>query len=156
VSGDWLVSDALAPDPDDAVLAPLYAGAARVALTLPFCASCGQPMELDQQVCDGCLSVGATWRDVERRGVVHAATLVHRREPGLILVDEPYPGLDVELTSGHRIVMTTRLPANHLPDLGSTVTIGFRRVGATLVPSAEFPAADPPVSVTESSTEVSP
>jgi uncharacterized protein len=93
---------------------------------------------------------------VERRGIVHAATLVHRREPGLILVDEPYPVLDVEVTSGHRIVMTTRSPASQLPDLGSPVTIGFRRVGAAFVPAAELPAADSSVSATESSTEVSP
>jgi phenylpropionate dioxygenase-like ring-hydroxylating dioxygenase large terminal subunit len=31
---------------------------------------------------------------------VHAATLVHRREPGLIIAVQPYPVIDVELTSG--------------------------------------------------------
>lgn len=149
MTADWLVSDALAPDIDDGALAPLYAGAARDALTLPFCAACDQPLELDQQICDRCLSASRTWRDVERRGVVHAATLVHRRERDLIVAGEPYPVLDVEVASGHRIVMTTRLPANHLPDLGSTVTIGFRRIGDGHVPAADLPTTD-------SNSEVSP
>ncbi len=135
---DWLVDASLAPAADDLILTPLYARAAEGELALPFCASCGQPLDLDQQVCDGCRHEGVAWHDVERTGVVHSATLVHRLEPGLVVATDPYPVLDVEVSSGHRLVMTSRLPATSVPDLGTPVTIGFRRVGTTSVPAAEY------------------
>jgi uncharacterized OB-fold protein len=128
MSLDWLVSPELAPDTTGA-LAPLYAAAERQALALPFCADCGQARELEQQICDRCRSTTVTWPDVELSGTVHAATMVHRHEPGLIVAEGPYPVLDVELTSGHRLVMTTVGPIDALPPIGTSVTIGFRRVG---------------------------
>src|ERR1019366_7978128 len=42
--GDWLVAPELAPDPADPDLAPLYAGAARDALVMAFCAGCRLPL----------------------------------------------------------------------------------------------------------------
>jgi uncharacterized OB-fold protein len=136
---DWLVSETLAPDADDEVLAPFYAGAARGELCLPFCRRCSQPLELDQRVCDTCRADKAEWRAVEPAGTVHAATLVHRREAGLILADHPYPVLDVELRSGHRLIMTTRSSADRAPVIGSPVVVGFRRIGDVHVPAADFP-----------------
>jgi uncharacterized OB-fold protein len=147
VSGDWLVVDELAPSADD-LLGPMYAAAAAGHVALPFCGSCDQPLELGQSVCDVCRSAAAQWRTVDNHGKVHSATLVHRREQSLILAKAPYPLLDVETSSGHRLIMTTVLPTSILPDIGTTVTIGFRVIGAVHVPAADLVLRD-----TESSSE---
>jgi uncharacterized protein len=141
---DWLVSDELAPDGDDALLAPLYAAAGRGELALPFCASCDQPLELGTDVCDACRAERTEWRMVEPAGHVHSATVVHRREAGLILADHPYPVLDVELTSGHRLIMTTRSATDRAPAIGTPVAIGFRQVGGTHVPAADIGTTSEP------------
>jgi uncharacterized OB-fold protein len=149
-AADWLVAPDLAPDPADPVMAPLYAAAARGALALPFCAACSIPLELEQYVCDGCGdsaeigTAGREWRDVPRAGTVHAATLVHRREPGLIVATGPYPVIDVELTSGHRLVLTTATPSGAAPDIGAPVEIAFRTVGAVTLPAVRIPEAASP------------
>ena len=132
---DWLVAPELAPDPADPDLAPLYAAAARHVLVMPFCGRCGLPLELEQSVCDGCEAADKQWREVPRTGRVHAATLVHRREPGLIIADAPYPVIDVELASGHRLVLTTAQPRTSAPAIGAAVEIAFRTVGAVAVPA---------------------
>ncbi|EIV91850.1 Zn-ribbon domain-containing OB-fold protein [Frankia sp. QA3] len=132
---DWLVDAALAPLADGS-LAPLYAGAAAGELTLPFCATCGLALELEQRACDGCGATDIRWRPVERAGTVHAVTLVHRREPGLVRVTEPYPVVDIELTSGHRLIMTTLTATGSAPAIGRPVTVGFRVVGGVAVPAA--------------------
>jgi uncharacterized OB-fold protein len=132
---DWLVAPELAPDPADPDLAPLYAGAARGVLVLPFCAGCGVPLELEQSVCDLCGAPGREWREVPRTGTVHAATLVYRRERGLIVAAAPYPVIDVELTSGHRLVLTTTQACEHAPAIGAPVEIAFRAVGAVALPA---------------------
>jgi uncharacterized protein len=140
-AADWLVAPDLAPDPADPVLAPLYAAAARGALALPFCGACSTPLELEQYVCDGCGAsaeigtAGRAWRDVPLAGAVHAATLVHRREPGLIVATGPYPVIDVDLASGHRLVLTTAAPSGTAPAVGSPVEIAFRVVGAVTLPA---------------------
>jgi uncharacterized protein len=138
---DWLVVPGLAPDAGDPDLAPLYAAAATGSLVMPFCARCGIPLELEQSVCDACGTPGRDWRQVPRAGTVHAATLVHRREPGLIVADAPYPVIDVELASGHRIVVTTATSSGTAPGIGITVEITFRRVGAVAVPAVRVPAS---------------
>jgi uncharacterized OB-fold protein len=135
---DWLLDSALAPTADDDVLAPLYGAASRNELVMPFCAACALPLELDQEVCDGCGRVERDWRTVDPRGTVHAATLMHRREPGLVRGVMPYPIVDVELTSGHRIVMTTVHPANTAPLIGTSVRIGFRRLGDVAIPAIDI------------------
>jgi uncharacterized OB-fold protein len=138
---DWLVPPELAPDTADPVLAPMYAAAARGALALPFCAACGTPLELEQYVCDACGAgaeigtAGRAWRDVPLTGTVHTATLVHRREPDLIVAPGPYPVIDVELDSGHRLVLTTATPSGQAPELGTTVEIAFRTVGVVTLPA---------------------
>jgi uncharacterized protein len=149
-AADWLVAPELAPDAADPVMAPLYAAAARGGLALPFCAACSTPLELEQYVCDGCGAnveigtAGRQWRDVPLAGTVHAATLVHRREPGLIVATAPYPVIDVELASGHRLVLTTAAPSGEAPDIGTPVEIAFRTVGAVNLPAVRFPLAAPP------------
>ena len=135
---DWLLDAALAPAADDGTLAPLYGAALRNELALPFCAACALPLELDQQVCDGCGDAEREWRTVDLRGVVHAATLMHRREPGLVHAAPPYPIVDVELTSGHRMVMTTVRPADTAPLIGTAVRIGFRRLGEVAIPAIDI------------------
>jgi uncharacterized OB-fold protein len=143
--GDWLAALELAPDAADAVMRPLYEAAARGALALPFCAACATPLELEQYVCDACGAsaeigtAGRAWRDVPLAGAVHAATLVHRREPGLIVAAGPYPVIDVELASGHRLVLTTATPSGTAPDIGAPVEIAFRTVGAVTLPAVRFP-----------------
>jgi uncharacterized protein len=139
VGEDWLVAPRLAPDPADRDLAPLYAAAQRGALVMPFCAGCDAPLELEQVVCDACGRAAREWREVPRAGTVHAATLVHRREPGLIVADAPYPVLDVELASGHRIVLTTTQACTRAPEIGTSVEIAFRNVGGVAVPAARVP-----------------
>ena len=147
VPADWLVAPELAPDAADPVLAPLYAAAARGALALPFCAACGTPLELEQYVCDACGASaevgtpGREWRDVPPVGTVHAATMVHRRERGLIVAAGPYPVIDVELDSGHRLVLTTATPSGQAPELGTPVEIAFRTVGDITLPAVRVPEA---------------
>jgi uncharacterized OB-fold protein len=135
---DWLLDSALAPAADDDVLAPLYRAAARNELAVPFCAACALALELDQEVCDGCGHGERNWRIVEPRGTVHAATLMHRREPGLVHGVVPYPIVDVELSSGHRIVMTTVQPADTAPPIGAAVHIGFRHLGDIAIPAIDI------------------
>jgi uncharacterized protein len=147
---DWLVARELAPDAADPVMAPVYEAAARGALALPFCAACGTPLELEQYVCDACgasaeiATAGREWRDIPLTGTVHASTLVHRREPGLIVATGPYPVIDVELASGHRLVLTTAAPSGQAPGIGALVEIAFRTVGAVTLPAVRFPGAASP------------
>ena len=149
-AGDWLAAPELAPDTADPVLAPVYEAAARGALALPFCAACATPLELEQYVCDACGAgaeigtAGREWRDVPLGGTVHAATLVHRREPGLIVATGPYPVIDVELASGHRLVLTTAAPSGQAPDVGAPVEIAFRTVGGVTLPAVRFPRTASP------------
>lgn len=135
---DWLLDSALAPAADDDMLAPLYQAAARNELALPFCAACALPLELDQKVCDQCGNAKQDWRTVDLRGTVHAATLMHRRESGLVHGVAPYPIVDVELTSGHRMVMTTVQPADTAPPVGTAVRIGFRCLGDVAIPAIDI------------------
>jgi uncharacterized OB-fold protein len=135
---DWLLDSALAPTADDDVLAPLYRAASRDELVMPFCAACTLPLELDQEVCDSCGNTERAWHTVDLRGTVHAATLMHRCEPGLVRGVAPYPIVDVELTSGHRIVMTTVQPADTAPPIGTAVRIGFRRLGDVAIPAIDI------------------
>ncbi|WP_299950484.1 Zn-ribbon domain-containing OB-fold protein [uncultured Modestobacter sp.] len=139
---DWLLAPGLAPNAADAVLAPLYAGAARGELVLPSCGACGLALELEQRACDRCDSADVVWAAVAPTGEVHSATTVHRRERGLVLATEPYPVVDVELASGHRLVMTTLAPRASAPAIGEAVRIGFRSVGGVAVPAAELAAAE--------------
>jgi uncharacterized protein len=134
---DWLLDSALAPAADNDLLAPLYRAASRNELALPFCAACALPLELDQEVCDSCGGAERDWRTVDLRGMVHAVTLMHRREPGLVHAVAPYPIVDVELTSGHRMVMTTVQPTNTAPPIGTAVRIGFRRLGDVVLPAID-------------------
>jgi uncharacterized protein len=134
---DWLLDAALAPEPEHDALAPLYHATSRNELSLPFCAACAQPLELDQEACDHCGCTEHDWRTVQLRGTVHAATLMHRREPGLVHAEAPYPIVDVELTSGHRLVMTTAQPADVVPAIGAAVRIGFRRLGDVAIPAID-------------------
>ena len=134
---DWLLDGSVAPDSEDAVLAPLYQAAARSELALPFCAGCSWPLELDQEVCDQCGADVIAWRTVEPNGTVHTATLMHRRERGLVHASDPYPIVDVELTSGHRLIVTTVHPSTVAPAIGATVRIGFRRLGDVSIPAID-------------------
>jgi uncharacterized OB-fold protein len=135
---DWLLDSSLAPAAVADRLTPLYQAARRGELALPFCAACAQPLELEQEICDHCGSAESFWRTVELRGTVHAATLMHRHEPGLVRAHSPYPIVDVELTSGHRLVMTTALPTQTTPPIGRAVHIGFRRLGDVALPAIDI------------------
>jgi uncharacterized OB-fold protein len=134
---DWLLDPVLAPAAEDDSLAPLYCAASRNELALPFCAACATPLELDQEVCDACGGTEHDWRTVDPRGTVHTATLMHRREPGLVHAQPPYPIVDVELSSGHRIVMTTAQPSDVAPEIGTAVRIGFRLLGDVAIPAID-------------------
>jgi uncharacterized OB-fold protein len=134
---DWLTADALAPSTGGA-LAPLFEAAAMGRLALPFCGACEAVLELEQDVCDSCGRARVDWREVAPAGTVHSVTKVHRREPSLIRSDSPYHVLDVQLASGHRLVMTTTRPAGRSIRIGDPVRIGFRTVGGTPLPAAEI------------------
>lgn len=131
---DWLAADSLAPNTAGS-LAPLYEAAARGELALPHCAACRLASELEQLRCDRCGATGIDWLRVEPKGSVHSVTTVHRREPGLILAEAPYHVVDVELTSGHRLLMATEGPTAISPRIGDDVTIVFRHVGGVAVPA---------------------
>ena len=135
---DWLLDSMLAPTTDDDALAPLYRAASRNELAMPFCAACALPLELEQEVCDGGGHSEHEWRTVGPRGTVHAATLMHRREPGLVRGVVPYPVVDVELTSGHRVIMSTVRPSDTAPPIGTAVRIGFRRLGDVAIPAIDI------------------
>jgi len=135
VMSDWLLCAELAPDVDNDPLRPLYDAAARGELALPFCASCKLTLELEQYVCDGCGGQQRDWWVVAPEGVVHSSTVMHRREPGLVLTDAPYPVVDVELASGHRLIMTTLHPDPTAPAIGTAVRVAFRRLGMVHIPA---------------------
>jgi uncharacterized OB-fold protein len=139
---DWLVADELAPA-TRGTLAPLYEAAARQTLAMPFCAACQHVLELEQVICDACDSSTVEWHPVDRRGVVHAVTTVHRREPRLVLATEPYHVVDVELTSGHRVIMTTDRAVAAAPSIGDAVAVTFRTVGDVAVPAISTADTDP-------------
>ena len=138
VTSDWLVDDSLAPEVAGDRLAPLYAGARTGILVLPFCGRCATPLDLEQIVCDACASRAVQWRPTRAEGIVHSATLVHRVERGLVHVDGPYPVIDVETVSGHRIIMTTAEPSATAPAIGSPVTIAFRTIADVSLPAASL------------------
>lgn len=146
MSEDWLLTRELAPPLADDALGRLYAAAAEGRLMLPFCPSCGRALELEQQVCDACATAGPQWRGVELRGTVHSVTLVHRLEPGLVRAAHPYPVADIELASGHRLVLTSAEPTSEPPAIGDSVSIGFRRLGDVAIPAyrSEVPPSAPP------------
>jgi uncharacterized protein len=131
---DWLVAVELAPATHGR-LAPLYEAAAGGTLAMPFCGACGQALELEQTVCDACGAAAMEWRSVEPSGAVHAVTTVHRHEPALVLMDAPYHVIDVELDSGHRVIMTTDRPVASAPAIGDRVRVTFRVVGGVAVPA---------------------
>ena len=131
---DWLVDDSLAPH-TDGTLAPMYAAATAGRLVMPHCGACGQPLELEQLRCDACGADGLAWLTVDAYGTIHSVTTVHRREPGLIAATEPYVVVDVELASGHRLVMTTDRPTATSPQIGAPARIVFRDVAGVPVPS---------------------
>jgi uncharacterized protein len=135
---DWLLEPALAPAVDGDTIRPLYDAAARGELVLPFCAKCELPLELEQQTCDGCGHSERLWRQVDPSGSVHAATVMHRREAELVRATEPYLIIDVEMDSGHRIVMTTLTPTHRTPRIGARVRIGFRRLGDVAIPAVNL------------------
>jgi uncharacterized protein len=137
---DWLLEPALAPAVDGDAIRPLYDAAARGELALPFCAACELPLELEQQTCDGCGGAERLWRQVNPRGSVHAATMMHRREPGLVRATDPYVIVDVEMESGHRIVMATLTPTDAAPPIGTPVRVGFRRLGDVAIPAVNMEA----------------
>jgi uncharacterized OB-fold protein len=130
---DWLVVDDLAPDPTGS-LAPMYEAARRGELLMPFCPRCQLCLELEQEECDRCDGSPPLWLAVAPVGVVHSITVVHRRQPDLVRTDGPYPVLDVELASGHRVIMSTAR-AGCLPRIGDRVDIGFRLVGGVALPA---------------------
>lgn len=134
---DWLLTDSLAPHVDGDPLQPLYDGAARGELVMPFCSICGMALDLEQQRCDGCGAANVLWQTVDPVGVVHAATVMHRRERGLVVADAPYPIVDVELSSGHRLVVTTLVPSTTAPPIGTRVSLRFRRLGTATIPAID-------------------
>lgn len=131
---DWLVTNDLTPS-TIGDLAPFYEATAQGALAMPFCRQCGLALELEQDVCDGCSACDVEWRQVAPVGTVFARTTVHRREPGLIRASQPFQVLDVELGSGHRLVMTTDSPVDGILEIGEQVDIAFRRVGGVSIPA---------------------
>ncbi|MDV7136468.1 Zn-ribbon domain-containing OB-fold protein [Williamsia muralis] len=137
IATDWLLSDSLGPVVSGDPLEPLYTGAARGALVLPFCAACSLPLDLEQHVCDGCGSHRIDWLETAPTGVVHSSTTMHRLEPGLVTATGPYPIVDIELAGGHRLIMTTVDPATRAPQIGDVVDIGFRNLAGTALPAAQ-------------------
>ncbi len=133
---DWLVDDSLAPNADGA-LEPLYEAASRGELAMQFCAACSTPLELEQVRCDACGSIHTAWRVIEPHGTVHSVTTVHRLEPGLIVATVAYHVIDVELISGHRLLMTTSRPTDRSPAIGDRADITFRRIAGVAVPALE-------------------
>jgi hypothetical protein len=63
---------------------------------------------------------------------------MHRREPGLVRAGDPYPIVDVELSSGHRIVMTTTESRGSAPRIGTRLRVGFRRLGDVVIPAIDI------------------
>jgi hypothetical protein len=63
---------------------------------------------------------------------------MHRRDAGLVRATDPYVIVDVEMDSGHRIVMTTLTPTDRAPRIGTTVRVGFRRLGDVAIPAVNL------------------
>jgi uncharacterized OB-fold protein len=115
-------------------------------------------LELEQLVCDRCASRVQEWQTVEPRGTVHAVTVVHRLQAGLVRTDQPYPLVDVELASGHRVLMTTVARADRPPAIGDPVSVTFRTIGTVAVPAlaVDRPPQSSAAGTAATDTEVSP
>lgn len=159
VATDWLLSDSLAPVVSGDRIEPLYAGAARGALVLPFCAACSLPLDLEQHVCDGCGSHEIDWLETAPTGVVHSSTTMHRLEPGLVTARSPYPIVDIELVGGHRLIVTTVEQASRAPQIGDRVGIGFRNLAGVAIPAAQsldFTDTAQPIDSTDAAAPINP
>jgi len=131
---DWLVTDALAPIPND-LTAPFFEGCAEGRLALPICGSCAQPLWFEQLVCSTCASTQRTWIDAALCGEIHALTIVHRRQADVIVATVPYLVVDVELDTSHHLTMSTVEPSIEGFKICDRVEIGFRNIGGVAVPA---------------------
>jgi uncharacterized OB-fold protein len=135
IAADWLLLDSAAPSAEEP-LTKFLAGTADGELVLPFCGS-GHPLDLDQLECEreGCPGGPRQWREVSRTGTVIASIVMHRLEKSFIAATAPYPVLEVELDSGHRLyVSTDRHTRSVVFPAGEIVDIAFVRVGETSIP----------------------
>ncbi|MBB6406339.1 3-ketoacyl-CoA thiolase [Arthrobacter sp. AZCC_0090] len=130
---DWLVLDAAAPSTDEP-LRTFLDGAALGDLRLPFCTN-GHPLDFDQGRCeqDGS-SDPPVWESVPSQATVIASIVMHRIEKTFVKALVPYPVIEVELVSGHRLyVSTDREPALSY-QTGDEVKLTFVSVGETRIP----------------------
>jgi hypothetical protein len=68
-----------------------------------------------------------------RKGI--GAPDLHRRGPGLLRTPGSYHVIDVQLSGGHRVIMTTSRPVEAAPADGDPVEVTFRQVGSVSVPA---------------------
>jgi uncharacterized OB-fold protein len=130
--------DASGEPADDAVLRPFLQSTARDALSMPFCDRCGAPVDIDQRRCESCGAGAVCWRIVEPRGRVAAATMMHRRDAG-VMADSRYAVVEVELLSGHRLITSTASASDHAFQAGEPVALEMVRVGDRNIPRITVP-----------------
>ncbi|WAH97649.1 OB-fold domain-containing protein [Arthrobacter sp. MMS18-M83] len=130
---DWLVLDAAAPSIEEPLLTFLD-GTARGELVLPFCTN-GHPLDFDQGRCE---QDGSTeqpvWRTVSSRATVIASIVMHRTEKTFVKAVVPYPVIEVELGSGHRLYVSTDREPERNYQAGDQVELTFVVVGETRIP----------------------
>ncbi len=132
---DWLVLDTAAPSAEEP-LARFFAGTADDELLLPFCGN-GHPLDFDQVECERpeCGERSPEWRPVPKSGTVIASIVMHRLEKAYIAAKAPYPVLEVEFDSGHRLYLSTdRDPGAVAYQTGERVDIAFVSVGGIRIP----------------------
>lgn len=132
IAADWLLTASGAPSVADP-LTGFYSAADEGVLELAVCVAHGHPLDADQVRCDRC-GAAAEARAVAPQGRVLAVVTMHRREAGLVATDAPYPVLDVELDSGHRLYLSTTDGAAPVPAVGARVRVGWVRIGPQAVP----------------------
>lgn len=130
---DWLMDPAARPSGEPPLEEFLEAAAAG-SLSMPFCSLCDRPLDIDQVRCEGCCEGRPTWRQVDLTGRVLAAIEMHRFEKSLVRSTAPYQLVEVELVSGHRLIVSTDEPTSRKYQAGDAIDLGLVEVGGQNVP----------------------
>ena len=98
-----MASTGIRPDPDRET-EKFWAGLREHRLLLQRCRACGSHLSFPRAICIVCESDDLDWVEASGRGVVHAATVVHRASSAEFDLEVPYVVALVDLDEGVRML----------------------------------------------------